>query len=263
MQSNGVEFDKWIGTAISPEDIVPLYSSHDYCCICKMPGNLLLCDGPCKRAFHFRCLKIRKSDVGEGDWFCDDCLHGRPISESIYVKHSDDIQNILSGNSLVVYRFLKRAVKESLSDISEPSFSPYSSIQLLLVLVEIAQTSRPPLRFSIFQLIQNLIEKLSFLVEQPLSITSLNDFQNCLDLLQLIDVLEKTGTCTDLKRQVVNELNSIRICQQSLLQMIPQTNDKMVISSSIRLLLLSSYLFHRNGIHSPIGVDDAIDLTLS
>ncbi len=38
--------------------------------------------------------------MGEGDWFCDDCLHGRPISESIYVKHSDDIQNILCMSCL-------------------------------------------------------------------------------------------------------------------------------------------------------------------
>lgn len=63
-------FDKWMGSAIQPEDEEALYSSTDFCCICKTTGletsvfrlynrNLLLCDGPCNRAFHFRCLKLK------------------------------------------------------------------------------------------------------------------------------------------------------------------------------------------------------------
>lgn len=102
--------DCWLHNTISKEDREVTDVSDEICWICKTPGyscftplknrKLLLCDGPCGRAFHFRCLMLRvgllviiheqKSDVGEGEWYCDDCLHHRPISESIYSKPKED-----------------------------------------------------------------------------------------------------------------------------------------------------------------------------
>lgn len=62
---NGV----WLSNAITKEDLEVADVADEICWICKTPGydflvllidrTLLLCDGPCKRAFHFRCLKLR------------------------------------------------------------------------------------------------------------------------------------------------------------------------------------------------------------
>ena len=87
------------------------------------------------------------------------------------------------GLSLSIYQYLQRSVTESLKC---PSSDPYPCIQLLLVLSEISQTAQPPLCFSVFQLTQQLLDRLSLLLTQPFSVTSLGDFQTLLDLLQIL-----------------------------------------------------------------------------
>ena len=42
------------------------------CSECEIGGNLLCCDGPCKRSFHLECLKMKKVPDGE-IWYCSDC----------------------------------------------------------------------------------------------------------------------------------------------------------------------------------------------
>ena len=86
---------------------------------------------------------------------------------------------------MLYYRFLKMAVDSSILQNDSLSTSPYSSIQLLLLLVEIAQSSQPPLRFAVFPLIQQSIAKMEQLLDQPITVSSLSSFQDCLDLLQL------------------------------------------------------------------------------
>lgn len=36
-------------------------------------GDLLCCDGPCKQAFHLKCVDLEKQPE-ELSWFCSDCL---------------------------------------------------------------------------------------------------------------------------------------------------------------------------------------------
>jgi hypothetical protein len=43
------------------------------CSICRLGGELLLCDN-CPKSFHFECLKMKSSDIPEGEWYCTDCL---------------------------------------------------------------------------------------------------------------------------------------------------------------------------------------------
>ncbi|KAL3653338.1 hypothetical protein CASFOL_003019 [Castilleja foliolosa] len=44
----------------------------DECCLCKMDGNLICCDG-CPAAFHSRCVGVVSSLLPEGDWYCREC----------------------------------------------------------------------------------------------------------------------------------------------------------------------------------------------
>ncbi|KAG8388962.1 hypothetical protein BUALT_Bualt02G0179800 [Buddleja alternifolia] len=46
--------------------------NSDECCLCKMDGSLICCDG-CPAAFHSRCVGVVSSLLPEGDWYCPEC----------------------------------------------------------------------------------------------------------------------------------------------------------------------------------------------
>ncbi|KAK6164099.1 hypothetical protein DH2020_000963 [Rehmannia glutinosa] len=46
--------------------------NSDECCLCRMDGNLICCDG-CPAAFHSRCVGVVSSLLPEGDWYCPEC----------------------------------------------------------------------------------------------------------------------------------------------------------------------------------------------
>ncbi|KAL0342854.1 UNVERIFIED_CONTAM: DDT domain-containing protein PTM [Sesamum calycinum] len=46
--------------------------NSDECCLCKMDGNLICCDG-CPAAFHSRCVGVLSDLLPEGDWYCPEC----------------------------------------------------------------------------------------------------------------------------------------------------------------------------------------------
>ncbi|XP_061362433.1 DDT domain-containing protein PTM [Gastrolobium bilobum] len=50
-------------------------SNSDECCLCKMDGSLICCDG-CPAAFHSRCVGIESDNLPEGDWYCPECAIG-------------------------------------------------------------------------------------------------------------------------------------------------------------------------------------------
>lgn len=47
--------------------------NSDECCLCKMDGNLICCDG-CPSACHSRCVGLVSDLLPEGDWFCPECV---------------------------------------------------------------------------------------------------------------------------------------------------------------------------------------------
>lgn len=47
--------------------------NSDECCLCKMDGNLICCDG-CPAAFHSKCVGIATNLLPPGDWFCPECV---------------------------------------------------------------------------------------------------------------------------------------------------------------------------------------------
>ncbi|KAL7084603.1 hypothetical protein ACP275_14G232700 [Erythranthe tilingii] len=55
------------GDVIEPTD-----DNGDECCLCKMGGNLICCDG-CPAAFHSRCVGVVSSQLPEGEWYCPEC----------------------------------------------------------------------------------------------------------------------------------------------------------------------------------------------
>ncbi|KAJ1420637.1 Zinc finger, PHD-type [Sesbania bispinosa] len=65
------------GGSCLTEEIVddPTDWNSDECCLCKMDGNLICCDG-CPAAFHSRCVGIASDNLPEGDWYCPECAIG-------------------------------------------------------------------------------------------------------------------------------------------------------------------------------------------
>ncbi|KAL6966592.1 hypothetical protein U1Q18_032374 [Sarracenia purpurea var. burkii] len=47
--------------------------NSDECCLCKMDGSLICCDG-CPEAYHSRCVGVANSLLPEGDWYCPECM---------------------------------------------------------------------------------------------------------------------------------------------------------------------------------------------
>lgn len=52
--------------------------NSDECCLCKMDGNLICCDG-CPAAYHTKCVGIVSSLLPEGEWYCPECMVGKFI----------------------------------------------------------------------------------------------------------------------------------------------------------------------------------------
>ncbi|KAJ0260851.1 PHD-finger and DNA binding domain-containing protein [Hirschfeldia incana] len=50
--------------------------NSDYCCLCKIDGNLLCCDG-CPAAYHSKCVGVASDLLPEGDWYCPECAFDR------------------------------------------------------------------------------------------------------------------------------------------------------------------------------------------
>ncbi|GAB4856004.1 hypothetical protein Ancab_024643 [Ancistrocladus abbreviatus] len=53
--------------------------NSDECCLCRMDGNLICCDG-CPAAYHSRCVGVVTCCLPEGEWFCPECAIGRKSS---------------------------------------------------------------------------------------------------------------------------------------------------------------------------------------
>lgn len=47
--------------------------NSDECCLCKMDGNLICCDG-CPAAYHSKCVGVTSDLLPEGDWYCPECV---------------------------------------------------------------------------------------------------------------------------------------------------------------------------------------------
>ncbi|XP_052197295.1 uncharacterized protein LOC127804460 isoform X3 [Diospyros lotus] len=50
--------------------------NSDECCLCKMDGSLICCDG-CPAAYHLRCVGVSSNLMPEGDWYCPECMIDR------------------------------------------------------------------------------------------------------------------------------------------------------------------------------------------
>ncbi|KAL3529989.1 hypothetical protein ACH5RR_009311 [Cinchona calisaya] len=62
------------GSCVTEEDNdATLDWNNDECCLCKMDGSLICCDG-CPAAFHSRCVGVVSNHLPEGDWYCPECV---------------------------------------------------------------------------------------------------------------------------------------------------------------------------------------------
>ncbi|KAM0997171.1 hypothetical protein ACFX2I_007044 [Malus domestica] len=67
--------------------------NSDECCLCKMDGNLICCDG-CPAAYHSKCVGVSNDLLPEGDWYCPECLIDRH-------RHWMNLQKSLRGAEIL------------------------------------------------------------------------------------------------------------------------------------------------------------------
>ncbi|KAI7982633.1 DDT domain-containing protein PTM [Camellia lanceoleosa] len=62
------------GSFLTEEEVdVATDWNSDECCLCKMDGSLICCDG-CPAAYHLKCVGVANSLLPEGDWYCPECV---------------------------------------------------------------------------------------------------------------------------------------------------------------------------------------------
>uniref|UniRef100_K3WRE5 PHD-type domain-containing protein n=1 Tax=Globisporangium ultimum (strain ATCC 200006 / CBS 805.95 / DAOM BR144) TaxID=431595 RepID=K3WRE5_GLOUD len=75
----------------------------DYCEVCLAAGDLVCCD-VCPRSFHLACLKMKESDLPEGDWQCTEC---RKPSYFIKFRATVHMKQSVYGKCVETIRCLK------------------------------------------------------------------------------------------------------------------------------------------------------------
>ncbi|KAG6682665.1 hypothetical protein I3842_13G154300 [Carya illinoinensis] len=72
-----VTADVSVGSCLTEEIVEDTTDwNSDDCCLCKMDGNLICCDG-CPAAYHSKCVGISSDLLPEGDWYCPECAIDR------------------------------------------------------------------------------------------------------------------------------------------------------------------------------------------
>lgn len=61
-----------ISCSTEDDAVEPVDGNSDECCLCRMDGELICCDG-CPAAFHSRCAGIVTRLLPEGKWYCLEC----------------------------------------------------------------------------------------------------------------------------------------------------------------------------------------------
>ena len=67
--------------------------SH-HCGVCEGRGELLLCDGPCGRAFHAACMSECPDTSDTREWFCVEC---RDKEHECFICHQPGKDNEGTG----------------------------------------------------------------------------------------------------------------------------------------------------------------------
>ena len=92
--------------------------NNEYCAVCKIGGNLLLCDN-CVRSYHLECLKINEEDLPEGKWFCPLCnsKKDKTINE-LNAAQMDEKQRrrLIKNEKRRLWRMKKKAEQEAIQN---------------------------------------------------------------------------------------------------------------------------------------------------
>jgi hypothetical protein len=66
------QFDLQNESSISETKKEKVKKNRENCSICRTGGDLLLCDN-CPKSFHMECLKMKPTEIPEGEWYCPGC----------------------------------------------------------------------------------------------------------------------------------------------------------------------------------------------
>eukprot|EP01117_Protostelium_nocturnum_P000961 TRINITY_DN1128_c0_g1_i6.p1 TRINITY_DN1128_c0_g1~~TRINITY_DN1128_c0_g1_i6.p1 ORF type:complete len:1774 (-),score=927.22 TRINITY_DN1128_c0_g1_i6:245-5566(-) len=133
-------------------------SLEDECQLCGIAGDLIICDGPCKRAFHVLCVELEPSEKLPENWFCQECSEGglKPDQEQPFKTQVNEILDAVESlqDKDGRYRsdlFIWLPCREDYPDYFEIINKPVS----LNILRRTPWTSAPKFRDTFFQMIKN------------------------------------------------------------------------------------------------------------
>ncbi|CAG8685331.1 16316_t:CDS:10, partial [Gigaspora margarita] len=92
------------------------------CSVCKWKGDrghILLCDGPCNKNFHTRCLKPPLTRIPTGNWYCKDCESENSNKSKRKIRQSTKKNKRLKSNSDKKYKTQKDTAKKKTANCSK------------------------------------------------------------------------------------------------------------------------------------------------
>ncbi|CAN1189399.1 DDT domain-containing protein PTM [Linum perenne] len=166
----------------------------DECCLCKMDGNLICCDG-CPAAYHSKCVGVANDSLPEGDWFCPECAvdmhkpsvkHRKTLrgAEVLGVDPHGRLYFGSCGYLLVVFTSFRYCCRSDSSD-TDSSFSYYHRDDLHAVI--------DALRSS-YRYYRNILEAISKHLDVP--VRSLNNVHQLGKLLPSPPLASSKLLCT-------------------------------------------------------------------
>ena len=95
--------------------------NENVCAICGTRGELICCDGTCKRSFHLQCLNILPDELPEGKWMCTDCANKQGSAVEDLAPPSKSPRKILSPKKDVssVSMTPEKKIMKSVVDVVE------------------------------------------------------------------------------------------------------------------------------------------------
>ena len=94
---------------------IPKKENNSFCAVCKLGGNLLLCDN-CVRSYHIECLKINEEDIPEGNWFCPLCTSKKDKGLDQAEMDEKQRKRLIKNEKRRLWRMKKKKEREAMNN---------------------------------------------------------------------------------------------------------------------------------------------------
>lgn len=200
----------------------------EYCAICGKRGDLILCEGNCKRSFHLKCIGLK--EIPDGEWICDDCKSGKKVKhKSSYFDYNPyEDKDIYDDNPINSEESICRGLCY-LFKLYDNDKTEYISQNLLLFLSSYSASTTGKVR----DLSIKNISIIKYAFESSCTIDTLS---GNLNYLKILEYLKETYICERLfinpkEKTYLLEAFCKRVNISDLLGFNPKSDEKFPISA--------------------------------